>query len=306
MMKRSIGRGGYTLVELLVAVAILAVLIALLVPAVQKVREAAARAQCLNNLKQMGLAMHACHDTNKFFPPGVGTLGDPNGLKGSGLLFLLPYLERQDLYAKAQTQWQVGKTWLPVYSEPVALFQCPSNPSTPSSGTAQDAQGHVYGVCSYGANAQIVCRTTHAGYYVSAQGDRTMLSITDGTSNTILFAERYAVCEVNTKLGLLAGGSFWAYCIIDSTAYPYHAGYSISWYDYDVGPTSYFQVRPNPFSGLQGQCDPTLPATPHSAGIQVCMADGSARLVSASMSKSTWWAVTTPANDDQLGADWTN
>src|SRR5436305_11015282 len=92
-------RTGFTLIELLVVIAIIAILIGLLLPAVQKVREAAARVQSQNNLKQLGLAIHNHHDA-KGYIPGNWEPG-PNGVYGSALVFLLPYIEQDALYRQA-------------------------------------------------------------------------------------------------------------------------------------------------------------------------------------------------------------
>src|SRR5438128_9199184 len=122
-------RTAFTLIELLVVIAIIAILIALLVPAVQKVREAAARTQCLNNLKQLGLAIHNHHDTYKFFPPSATSQPFNAGwapTHGWGP-FILPFIEQKPLF----DQYQWTKNWFdpanqPVVTTPLAVMLCPS------------------------------------------------------------------------------------------------------------------------------------------------------------------------------------
>jgi prepilin-type N-terminal cleavage/methylation domain-containing protein/prepilin-type processing-associated H-X9-DG protein len=189
-------RGGFTLVELLVVIAIIGVLVGLLLPAVQKVREAANRIKCTNNLKQIALACHNYHDANRAFPLAYDYFA-----YNTEIIPLLPYLEQDALYRQFQAVGGWADPTIPggPASTPLALLACPSDalPSPPAAHFKTDTDVYV-GLGSYLGNygatpadgSQVIGLD---GIFVQfGAAPVSIPAITDGTSNTILFGERYS------------------------------------------------------------------------------------------------------------------
>jgi len=189
-------RRGFTLIELLVVIAIIAILIALLLPAVQKVREAANRTTCVNNMKQVGIATHAIHDVYRSLPPlaassdalNLSALSGPYQTANSGytvFAWLLPFIEQDNVY-KAITAAS-GST-LAIRRTVIKPYVCPSDPSSPggttSLGTVTDVLGE--GVSNYVANYLVFGNPTTGSLAGNARIPATFI---DGTSNTVLAIE---------------------------------------------------------------------------------------------------------------------
>ncbi len=201
-------RRGFTLIELLVVIAIIAILIALLLPAVQQTREAARRTQCKNHLRQIGLALHNYHDTHAAFPPGYivrniasaamapaeSAVGGPGFAWGS---MILPMLEQGPLYNRLDfsrnsqdpVNIDLARTVLPV-------FRCPSDPApdtfvvTDTGGTTYElASSNYVGIFGYGSVTMHAGQPQERGLFYRNSSTR-IRDVLDGTSNTIMVGER--------------------------------------------------------------------------------------------------------------------
>jgi len=294
----------FTLIELLVVIAIIAILIGLLLPAVQKVREAAARMQCSNNLKQMSLACHNYASANNdFMPPFY------NNVSGSGetqiFVALLPYIEQTAVYQSFGTNplnLQTAGTNIG-HRATIKTYMCPSDPTIGSGLTQGDwasgsylANFQVFGNPNYGNSAW--------GNFVGTPNLKS--TFTDGTSNTLLFAEQLAQ-RPSGHWNLWAHGGWnpsWApvfgYGSADGST-PYNSAMDTGSGIVGQASIPYVGVRSNP-GAVSG--DITRAMSAHSGSMQVGMGDGSVRGITGSISPATWWAACTPNFGDMLGSDW--
>jgi prepilin-type N-terminal cleavage/methylation domain-containing protein len=307
----------FTLIELLVVIAIIAILIGLLLPAVQSVRQAAYRAMSANNLKQLGLAMHNFSNSNGYLPPGVGVRPAPDtegGIDGTAFFYMFPYMEQDTLYQSSyQNRYEYSYTWqngqlvyqvktFPkmyranyLYSGTVKTLVAPLDPG------ADNYQGST--TISYLANAEVF------------DGKRTISQIPDGTSNTMAFAEGTSNCwgsqtyanntitynyrYVQWNLGassVTSTSNTWG-----SQTYVYnYTGPSFKRYVGSPGKT----FDRGPQNNNNYNCDPLIPQAFSAGGVLVGLADGSVRTVAPGISFNTWTAAITPAGGEVLGNDW--
>jgi prepilin-type N-terminal cleavage/methylation domain-containing protein len=278
-LMRSQKRLGFTLIELLVVIAIIAILVGLLLPAVQKVRAAAARTKCINQLKQTVLACHAYNDANNGLPPTYGAQTNiAYAPTGSTFWFLLPFMEQQNLYNQANyTSTNTGTFGTYVgyaYNVPMKMFQCPSDPTVQTAGTS------VTGVGSYVSNFQV---------FGSIGGTSSVANMPDGTSNTIFFAETFASCGTGPTYNM------WG-------TYSGFAGANPA---YNLG-TQAAPITP-PFqtnATNSANCLVGYTQGPHISSMNAGVGDGSVRTLTSGLSGSTFWAAITPNGGEVLGADW--
>jgi prepilin-type N-terminal cleavage/methylation domain-containing protein len=298
MQFRFFGRKrGFTLIELLVVIAIIAILIGLLLPAVQKVREAAARMTCSNNLKQLGLAVANYAGTyDSRLPALTSSTGAPTwgNYQGVILVTLLPFIEQQNLYNSAVAN--TGDTWdgnnnPTTRLQTVKTYVCPSD-FTNTQGWS-DAQVGGWKGASYGANFTLF-GTVRAGGNADAP-QFNIGNIPDGTSNTIAFGETYSTTSNGNC------GNLWSYPGIDwSWCWTPVMANSRSWGG-GVGSGAFTLPQNQP---TRANATKYQNQSAHTGQILVGLMDGSVRGVNASITAATWYYAIQPADGQVLGSNW--
>jgi prepilin-type N-terminal cleavage/methylation domain-containing protein len=304
-------RLAFTLIELLVVIAIIAILIALLVPAVQKVRSAAARTQSANNAKQIVLAVHNYHDTNKKVPP-LADLVKPGANYASVLYFILPYIDQAPLYDTGMVN---GGVWERspnnVGSQRLTVYISPRDPSDPLP-IWKETNGGTWAVGNYAAN--------HAIFGIPCGSNTVstlkMVSITDGTSNTVAFGEQYAKCglgEPDATSGAAPNNYYhklWAYRAPwrwERAPYFDTRLMSSNMLGTAQGDNSACTCTINSTAAVpQGvptvqACNPYFLQAMDAGGCVVAMMDGTVRLVQPSISGNIWVRAIWPRDGFPLG-----
>uniref|UniRef100_A0A7C2NZC1 DUF1559 domain-containing protein n=1 Tax=Schlesneria paludicola TaxID=360056 RepID=A0A7C2NZC1_9PLAN len=317
-------RAAFTLIELLVVIAIIGVLVSLLLPAVQQAREAARRAQCTNNLKQLGLALHNYHDAHRVFPAAYladtrdasrdpNTFDGPNGFAWGTML--LPALDQSPLY----NQFDLGRPcWDPVNAAPartrLPVFLCPTATNTDGLTTVRNAGGTTlaeFSRTTYVVNAGQeepwgFTQTDLAGvsdgpFY---RNSRTRAAdVTDGLSNTVFVGEHSAVLSSKTWVGVVPGA---AVCTNDPGKFPItqcdlaatlvcvHSGPATK----EIDPVTGFAPIHPPNSPL---CHVCQMYAEHPGGANVLLGDGSVRFVSQFIHQPTWAALSSVRKGEVVG-----
>jgi|SRR5579883_2035148 len=302
---------GFTLIELLVVIAIIAILIGLLLPAVQKVREAAARMSSQNNMKQITLAVHSAADSRGGILPSAwdqwwNHQGDPgaspsawqNGgnntpwrsLVGDVTLYyhLMPFVEQSALYQAGNGQQLFSSVGgINVWTAKVKTFLAPHDPSpsdtyTLSYGWLLGGQNTDWATTSYAYNYQVFARygsnPNDSRYWYTTY---TIATIPDGTSNTIAFAEKLKICNADGRADLLFHGG-WA-----PNLAPMFNGYSVG-VKFQTGVT-------------QQNCNSNVAHAFTPSGLNASFADGSVRNISPSIDTTTWSLLVNPADGLPVG-----
>ncbi len=322
-------RSAFTLIELLVVIAIIAILIGLLVPAVQKVRGAAARMSCSNNLKQIGIALHNHHDSKGYLPPSRTSSPSQIGIHA----FLLPFVEQDNVYNQIDfTQSYNAAANTTARGADVKIFVCPSDPmnmvpvglaKTNYRANEGTQMNYSWGTLdSSGTNLPGLTPPPNGPFYVNSSWKLT--DITDGTSNTAAFSEHMS-SDFSDAVETLLGD--WFILHPNFTIYPttfddaVNTCHNLDWQNLNwqghstigapwlegAGYTSIYNHVDVP-GGKSCAFHPNryvIPANSgHTNGVNVVLCDGSVRFVTYNISLTTWRALGSKDGGDLLGSDW--
>jgi prepilin-type N-terminal cleavage/methylation domain-containing protein/prepilin-type processing-associated H-X9-DG protein len=291
-------RRGYTLIELLVVIAIIGVLIALLIPAVQKVRESANRLTCVNHLKQLGLALVNYHDVHKAFPPGNWNV--PAGTNQGWAIYILPYIEEQQLYKLYHPDlWSADPRNQAVVAYQLPIFQCPSAPEQNRYMTFGAFQNNGKGACgdyaptfSVGPNlvSHLVVQPADCRGVLVPGAMTRIAEIRDGTSNTLLITE-----DAGRPRLWQAGRPGPDQTVIGGPWQAYFNGINIEGSQFDG-------------AGSWGPCAINCTNNEevysfHPGGANAVFADGSVHFLAAGLSIQTLAALVTRAGNDVVPSD---
>jgi prepilin-type N-terminal cleavage/methylation domain-containing protein len=321
---------GFTLIELLVVIAIIAILIGLLLPAVQKVREAAARMSCSNNLKQLGIACHAYHDANGMLPPayyvgpGIGWT-DENNIGPNWAILILPYIEQDNLYRLFSTSitnyanWANGvaggfndQGWRGIRGNTIKTFRCPSDPF--SGGAPGSRAGGNWARGNYAANmgpgdawasrqggpGNNYNGWGFSGGVLTLNGSPRLNTLQDGSSNVLMLSEvRAGPADYDMR-------GTWAFGMPGASTFANH-GIGDSYGPNDRGCCSDDLAgcwdRPDIAMGCwSGGYGQGTARSAHTGVVVASMGDGSVRLFKSGTSQQLWYWINS-SNDGVIWPD---